>query len=626
MTRRQSADATQMRCKHVAKVVFSMKEEPMGIVSTHNLVYEYIRHDENGERIGEKRAIDCVSLNVEKGQFIAILGHNGSGKSTLAKQLNALLCPTGGTVTVCGMDTKDEEHLWDIRKSAGMVFQNPDNQIIATVVEDDVAFGPENLGIESKEIETRVEQSLRAVGMYDYRMDSPNKLSGGQKQRVAVAGIMAMKPECIIMDEPTAMLDPTGRKEVLDTVHRLNREEHITVIHITHYMSEVTDADWIFVMDHGKIALQGTPNEVFARLDELTELGLDAPQATILAHKLRKAGFPLAGGVLSINGFTEAYRALPEAYKVKSPYDLQPDGESDSFTELRADEAPLLELSHVNYVYSPKTAFEKNAVKDVSLQIRKGEFVCLIGHTGSGKSTLIQLMNGLEKPTSGKVLFKGGDIFGDKYDRRLLRSKVGLVFQYPEHQLFETTILKDVCFGPKNQGLSEQEQLVRAKEALQLVHVDEELWNDSPLELSGGQKRRVAIAGVLAMHPELLILDEPTAGLDPQGREEILSEIDRIHKEAGITVVLVSHSMEDVARYANWVHVMDHGKLLYAGKTPAVFAHVEELEAIGLAAPQVTYIMRSLFKPERMPEKEFITVDEVYEALMQTERGDIHAT
>ena len=239
----------------------------MGIITTDNLVFEYIRRDENGDRIGEKRAVDGVSLNVEKGQFIAVLGHNGSGKSTMAKHLNALLTPTGGTVLVCGMDTRDEDHLWDIRKSAGMVFQNPDNQIIATVVEDDVAFGPENLGVPAEEIEKRVTESLRAVGMLDRKNDSPNHLSGGQKQRIAVAGIMAMKPECIIMDEPTAMLDPIGRKEVLETVHRLNKEEGITVIHITHYMSEVTDADAVIVMDHGKVAMQGTPREIFSRTE-----------------------------------------------------------------------------------------------------------------------------------------------------------------------------------------------------------------------------------------------------------------------------------------------------------------------------------------------------------------------
>ncbi|MBQ6104920.1 MAG: energy-coupling factor transporter ATPase [Lachnospiraceae bacterium] len=587
----------------------------MGIITTDNLVFEYIRRDENGDAVGVKRAIDGVDLDVEKGQFIAILGHNGSGKSTMAKHINALLSPTGGTVYVCGMDTADEDYLWDIRKSAGMVFQNPDNQIIATVVEDDVAFGPENLGVEPAEIERRVEGSLKAVGMFEHRAESPNHLSGGQKQRVAVAGIMAMKPECIIMDEPTAMLDPNGRKEVLETVHRLNREEGITVLHITHYMSEVTDADRVVVMDHGKVAMQGTPREIFSRLPELQELGLDAPQATILTSELKKRGFPLPEGILSVSEFLEAYRTLPEAYRVQDPYRSIPEHIEESFTALAKDEAPLIELRHVNFTYSPNTAYEKKAVADVSLQIRRGEFVCLIGHTGSGKSTLIQMLNGLEKPVDGQVLFRGEDINDRKYDRRALRSKVGLVFQYPEHQLFEATILKDVCFGPKNQGLSAEEQKKRAEGALRLVGISEDTWNDSPLEISGGQKRRVAIAGVLAMHPEVLILDEPTAGLDPQGRDEILSEISRIHREAGITVVLVSHSMEDVAKYANWVHVMDRGKLLYAGKPAVVFSHVERLKKVGLGVPQVTEIMRGLFPQEKRPAMDFITIEDAVRAL-----------
>ncbi|MBO4398830.1 MAG: energy-coupling factor transporter ATPase [Lachnospiraceae bacterium] len=587
----------------------------MGIVKTDNLVYEYIRRDENGDKIGVKRAIDGVSLNVEKGQFIAVLGHNGSGKSTFAKQLNALLIPTGGTVVVCGMDTRDDGQTWEIRKSAGMVFQNPDNQIIATVVEDDVAFGPENIGIPTEEIGRRVDESLRAVGMLERRKDSPNHLSGGQKQRVAVAGILAMKPQCIILDEPTAMLDPNGRKEVLKTIRRLNREEGITVIHITHYMSEVTEADVVFVMDHGKIAMQGTPKEIFSQVEELQRLGLDAPQATILAHRLRQGGIPLPEGILSAEGFVEAYRALPEQYRVPDPYRNIPEHIEESVTELKNEEAPLLELRNVSYVYSPKTAYEKQAVKEVSLQIRQGEFVCLIGHTGSGKSTLIQMLNGLEKPTSGTVLFRGQDIHEKGYNRRELRGKVGLVFQYPEHQLFESTVLRDVCFGPRNLGLSAEEQKKRAEQALRLVGVDEEFWNDSPLALSGGQKRRVAIAGVLAMHPEVLILDEPTAGLDPQGRDEILSEIARIRREAGITVVLVSHSMEDVAGYANWVHVMDRGSLLYAGKPAVVFSHMENLRKVGLDVPQVTAIMRGIFEPEHRPAMDFITIDDAVSVL-----------
>lgn len=270
----------------------------MKMIKTDKLVFEYAKRDEEGNIIGKSRAIDEVSLDIEPGQFIAILGHNGSGKSTLAKHMNALLVPSDGTMWVDGMDTKEEEHLWDVRQSAGMVFQNPDNQIIGTVVEEDVGFGPENLGVPTEEIWQRVEDSLKAVGMIEYRHHSPNKLSGGQKQRVAIAGVMAMRPKCIVLDEPTAMLDPNGRKEVLRSVMELRKKEHITVILITHYMEEVVDADHVFVMDHGHVVMQGTPREIFSQVDTLKHYRLDVPQVTILADELRKRGLDIPAGVL----------------------------------------------------------------------------------------------------------------------------------------------------------------------------------------------------------------------------------------------------------------------------------------------------------------------------------------
>lgn len=271
----------------------------MGIVKTAKLIYEYIRRDEE-EKIEEvKRAIDELDVDINEGDFVAVLGHNGSGKSTLAKHINGLLLPTEGTVWVGDMDTRDEEHIWDIRKTAGMVFQNPDNQIIGNVVEEDVGFGPENIGVPTEEIWKRVDESLKAVGMTAYRLQSPNKLSGGQKQRVAIAGVMAMKPRCIVLDEPTAMLDPNGRKEVIKTVHQLNKAENITVLLITHYMEEAIDADRIIVMNDGRIAMDGKPVEIFSRVDELKALGLDVPQVTELAYELKKAGMPLTDGILT---------------------------------------------------------------------------------------------------------------------------------------------------------------------------------------------------------------------------------------------------------------------------------------------------------------------------------------
>lgn len=272
----------------------------MNIIKAVKLAYEYKRYGEDGQVEETLRAVDGVDLDVKKGDFVAILGHNGSGKSTLAKQINALLVPTEGTLYVDGMDTKDPEKVWDIRQSAGMVFQNPDNQIIGSVVDEDVGFGPENMAIPTKEIWERVEESLRSVGMWEYRHSSPNKLSGGQKQRVAIAGVVAMHPKCIVLDEPTAMLDPVGRKDVIRTVRALNMVEDVTVILITHYMEEVIYADKVIVMDDGKVVMQGTPGEIFSQVDTLKKYRLDVPQVTLLAHELKKAGLDLPVGILSI--------------------------------------------------------------------------------------------------------------------------------------------------------------------------------------------------------------------------------------------------------------------------------------------------------------------------------------
>lgn len=278
----------------------------MGIIKVKDLIFEYIRRDEEGNVEGITTAVDDVNLDISQGDFVSILGHNGSGKSTLAKHLNAILYPTEGTVWVDGKDTKNDEYLWDIRQTAGMVFQNPDNQIIGQVVEEDVGFGPENMGVPTAEIWARVEESLKAVGMYEFRKYSPNKLSGGQKQRVSIAGVIAMHPKCIILDEPTAMLDPKGRREVIRAVRALNDVEKITVILITHYMEEVIYSDRVYVMDKGKVALQGTPREIFSQVERLRELRLDVPQVTLLAHELRKEGFPIPAGILTKEEFADA--------------------------------------------------------------------------------------------------------------------------------------------------------------------------------------------------------------------------------------------------------------------------------------------------------------------------------
>ena len=277
----------------------------MGIISTNKLVFEYDTRDEEGNVIGKQRAIDQVDMDIKQGEFVAILGHNGSGKSTLAKHMNAILLPTDGIIWIDGKNTQDLEKLWDIRQSAGMVFQNPDNQIIGTVVEEDVGFGPENLGVPTEQIWNRVEESLEAVGMLEYRHHSPNKLSGGQKQRIAIAGVIAMRPKCIVLDEPTAMLDPNGRKEVIKTIHKLRKQENITVILITHYMEEVVDADKVIVMDKGNVVMEGTPVEVFSQVEKLKSYRLDVPQVTLLAHELQKKGVQIPSGILKMDELVE---------------------------------------------------------------------------------------------------------------------------------------------------------------------------------------------------------------------------------------------------------------------------------------------------------------------------------
>jgi len=586
----------------------------MSMIKTDNLIFEYEKRDEEGNVIGTHRAIDEVNLDIEPGQFIAILGHNGSGKSTLAKHMNAILVPSGGTMWVDGKDTKEEENLWDVRQTAGMVFQNPDNQIIGTVVEEDVGFGPENLGVPTEEIWQRVEKSLSAVGMIEYRHHSPNKLSGGQKQRVAIAGVVAMCPKCIVLDEPTAMLDPNGRKEVLRTVEELRKREHVTVILITHYMEEVIGADRVIVMDQGHVVMDGTTREIFSQVELLKKYRLDVPQVTMLAHGLKQRGLDIKEGILTTNELIEALEKAGDwRQNPKKTYV----GHAETVVKKEKKENPILKLEHIEYVYSSGTAYEKRALKDINLDIYEGEFVGVIGHTGSGKSTMIQHLNGLMKATSGALYYNGENIYDEKYNLRQLRNNVGLVFQYPEHQLFEIDVLTDVCFGPKNQGLTEEECKKRAIEALELVGLSEKYYDTSPFDLSGGQKRRVAIAGVLAMRPKVLVLDEPTAGLDPKGRDEILDQIAYLQKERNLTVILVSHSMEDIAKYVDRIVVMNKGRKMYDGEPKEVFAHYKELEKVGLAAPQVTYIMHALSEKEMYVNTEVTTIEEAVDEIVK---------
>ena len=554
--------------------------------------FQYKKRDVDGNVIATEEILKGVDLTIKKGEFVALLGRNGSGKTTFSKLLNAILRPSEGTVTVDEMGTKDADKLYEIRQRVGMVFQNPDNQMVAASVEEEVAFGPENLGMESETIVSRVKQALEQVRMWKCRKTAPNHLSGGQKQRIAIAGILAMHPDYIVLDEPTAMLDPKGRKEVMEALQRLNREQKMTVILITHDMEEAALASRVILLADGQVRFDGTLEKFFGADVLLAEMGMEAP----LSYRVRKlidsdVFVEKVGDAREDEATTGKRENLSEYDKSGREWEASSelvDKKKNEKAEAETDEKnqDILSLQHVSYIYSPGTAYEKVALDDVSLSLGKGEIVGLAGHTGSGKSTMIQLLNGLLKPTRGTVTFEGKDIHAKGYSGNYLRSRVGMVFQYPEHQIICDTVWEDVAFGPKRQGLSEAECQTRIQEALAFVGLPEKYYEANPLQLSGGQKRRVAIAGVLAMQPEYIILDEPAAGLDAEGKREIFDRIRRMSREQGIGVLLISHSMEELAEYADRMIVLDDGKKILDGSPVQVFAEREMLETCGLDVPE----------------------------------------
>lgn len=562
--------------------------------------FQYKKRDVDGNVIATEEILKGVDLTIKKGEFIALLGRNGSGKTTFSKQLNAILRPSEGTVTVDEMGTRDAEKLYDIRQHVGMVFQNPDNQMVAANVEEEVAFGPENLGMESDTIVARVKQALEQVRMWKRRKTAPNHLSGGQKQRIAIAGILAMHPDYIVLDEPTAMLDPKGRKEVMEALQRLNQEQEMTVILITHDMEEAALASRVILLADGQMRFDGRPEKFFGADALLAEMGMEAP----LSYRVRKLidsdVFEKKIGDARVEEATIDKREKVAEYdKTGREWEASSelvDKKKNKKAEAETDEKnqDLLSLQHVSYIYSPGTAYEKVALDDVNLSLGKGEIVGLAGHTGSGKSTMIQLLNGLLKPTSGTVTFEGKDIHAKGYSGNYLRSKVGMVFQYPEHQMICDTVWEDVAFGPSKQGLTGEACETRVEEALRFVDLPEKYYQASPLQLSGGQKRRVAIAGVLAMQPEYIMLDEPAAGLDAEGKREIFDRIRQMSREPEIGVLLVSHSMEDLAEYADRIIVLDDGKKILDDRPAQVFAKRETLADCGLDVPETVKLADKL--------------------------------
>jgi energy-coupling factor transporter ATPase len=553
---------------------------------------EEVSYAYEAEGLQPVRALDGVSLTIEQGEYVVILGHNGSGKSTLAKHLNALLLPSSGDVWVRGWNTRDLRYTLDIRRTVGMVFQHPDNQIVATIVEEDVAFGPENLGVPRPEILARVDWALDLVEMQQYRTRGPHQLSGGQKQRVCIAGVLAMQPDVLVLDEATAMLDPLGRKEVLEVTRRLNRERGVTVVAVTHFMREAMEADRIVIMAEGRIALQGPPRELFQQGERLRQLHLDLPHASALGAALHSRNPAFPGDLLTTAEVVDAIKRWPNVTLVPSER-RRPRLHSPVAPPPPAGD-PLITVENLAYNYMRDTPLEVQAISDIDLTVERGEILGVLGHTGSGKSTAIQHLNGLLRPHGGTVTVFGQNMADPKLDVRAIRRRVGLVFQLPEAQLFEQYVGDDIAYGPRKLNLSHEEVRGRVRRAMEAVGLDFDEFKDRlTFRLSGGQMRRVALAGVLALEPEVLVLDEPTAGLDPQARRQLMDHILAL-RERGITLVIISHNMEEMAEICDRLVVIAGGRTVMQGTPAEVFGRAQELRELGLDVPDVTQVVEAL--------------------------------
>lgn len=543
-------------------------------------------------------ALRGVNLTIHKGEYVAILGHNGSGKSTLARHFNALLLPTHGDVWVNGWNTRDRRHTLAIRTLVGMVFQNPDNQIVATIVEEDVAFGPENLGVPRDGIVQRVRGSLELVDMTAYRQRAPHRLSGGQKQRICIAGVLAMQPAVLVLDEATAMLDPLGRNEVLAIARRLNQEQGVTVVAITHFMHEALQADRVVVMAGGEIALDGAPRDLFRQVEKLRSLHLAVPQVTQLALALHEQFPDFPADILTVDELVAALKERLETgeWRVETG-DQGPEPTRSSLIAHHSSlvtRHSLISTHDLTHSYMRGTPLEVKAIEDIDMEIGRGEIVGIIGPTGSGKSTIVQHFNGLMRPHGGAVTVLGQDMNAPNLDLRAIRQRVGLVFQQPEAQLFEQFVGDDIAYGPRNLGLSRAEVRARVRRAMEALGLGFEAYKDRlTFALSGGEKRRVALAGVLALEPEVLVLDEPTAGLDPAGRRQLLEQILAL-REQGVTLVLISHNMEELAEVCDRLYVIAGGRTVVAGTPAAIFARAAQLRELGLDVPAVTSVMDNL--------------------------------
>ena len=539
-------------------------------------------------------ALRGLSLQVNEGEYVAILGANGSGKSTFARHLNALLLPDQGRVTVTDLDTRQARHWPEIRRTVGMVFQRPEDQIVATLVSHDVAFGPENLGLSPDDIRGRVESALRAVDLWDERDRPPHMLSAGQMQRLALAGVLAVRPRCIVFDEVTAMLDPVGRRVTRALMAELHREG-LTVITITHLMEEALDADRVVVLHDGAVALDGGPADIFSDAMRLQDLGLGLPAVADLANVLRTRYPDLPPGLLSLPDLAAALDALPDrGYPARSAPALDRGRSQMAFRPPARFPSALVDATDLGHTYMLDTPFARRALRDVRLSMRDGEAHGLIGATGSGKSTLLQHLNGLMRPQEGALRVGGYDLTDPKVDIAAVRRMVGLVFQMPEVQIFEQYVGDEIAYGPRLAGLQGEDLRERVRWAMDLVGLDFDGFKDRlTFAISGGEKRKVALASTLALRPRLLLLDEPTAGLDPSSRRDVLGRFRQL-QDAGMTLMLSSHQMEDIAELSQRLTVMAEGTTVLEGSASQVFAQGERLAEWGLEQPVITRLAQAL--------------------------------
>ena len=545
-----------------------------------DVVFSYdISDDTSGK--APRRALDGISVTIEKGSYTAILGSNGSGKSTLAKIIDILEVPDSGKVVIFGKDAGDDDKFWEIREHCCCVFQNPDNQIVGTMIEEDVAFGPENLGIPNPELRERVDQALKDVGLYEFRHKETMALSGGQKQKLAIAGALAMKPDILILDEATAMLDPSSRDDFLELVERMRVEKGLTLITITHDMTEALRCDKIVIVSKGKVAAEGTPEEIFLS-EDLWKYGLKRPVKINFAFEIAK----LTGSTLSKEDLKSNETLIASLIKMlKKPGLKAP--ENVKVDKAEADENDIImSVKGLSYVYPGS---DIKAIDDINIDIRRGEVLGIVGESGCGKTTLISHMNAILRPQTGDVIIhtKDGDLScKNKKDTMTIRQNVGLVFQYPEYQLFEETVYKDIAYGLKKMNVSKEEQKELIADAAAKVGLTERELDSSPFELSGGQKRRAAMAGVLVMKPGILVLDEPASGLDPKGRQEMFAIIKGL-RDSGTTIILVSHNMDEAAVNCDRICLIDNGKIKAVGKPSELFVK-SRADELKIQLPRIT--------------------------------------